>query len=74
MMKSVNYLSNNGNPRRNRIDLNLPAELKIREAVDAVEGLGADVRLTNAVIKLGEARELVADWAEETGNVLPEPN
>ena len=71
-MASKNYLSNNGHPRRNRIDLNIPAELKIRAAADAVEVLGCDVRLTNAVIKLAEARELVADWAEETGNVMPE--
>lgn len=67
-----NYLSSNGHPRRCRIDLNIPAELKIREAGDAIEKLGCDVRLTDAVIKLQEARELVADWAEETGNIAPE--
>jgi hypothetical protein len=71
-MAKPNYLSNNGHPRRNRVDLNTPVELKIREAVDMVEVLGCDVRLTDAVIKLAEARELVADWIEETGNVIPE--
>ncbi len=71
-MTNPNYLSNNGHPRRCRIDLNIPAELKIRESVDVVEHLGCDSRLTKAVIKLQEARELVADWAEDTGNVIPE--
>lgn len=53
-------------PRRNRIDLSTPAELAIRNAVDAVESAGCDVRLTNAINKLHEARELVADFVDGT--------
>ena len=50
--------------RRNRIDLNTPAELAIRAAVDEVERAGADLRLTDAVVLLGEAREAVADFVD----------
>lgn len=56
-----------GFPRRNRIDLMAPAELAIRYAVDVVEGLAADARLTKAVILLAEARERVADYIESPG-------
>ncbi len=51
-------------PRRARIDLFTPAEKAIWEAVQAVEAAGCDVRLTNAVIKLQEARGLVADYVD----------
>lgn len=51
-------------PRRIRLDRMTPAELAIRDAVLAVETVGADTRLTNAVIKLQEARELVADYVD----------
>ena len=50
--------------RRNRLDLNTPAELAIRNAVNEVEKAGADVKLTLAVIKLEEARCLVADYVD----------
>lgn len=53
-----------GFPRRNRIDLNKPSELAIRNAIDEVEKLGADVKLTDAVIKLNEALELVSDFID----------
>ena len=51
-------------PRRARLDRNTPAELAIRAAVDEVEKMGADERLTRAVILLGEAREKVADYVD----------
>lgn len=51
-------------PRRNRIDLYTPAERAIREAMLAVEAAGADTRLTDAVILLGEAHEAVADFVD----------
>ena len=51
-------------PRRRRIDLASPVEQKIRAAMAEVESLGADVRLTNAAIKLEEAKDLVADYIE----------
>lgn len=52
-------------PRRNRLDLMTPAELAIFAAVEAVEKVGADVRLTEAVILLGQARAKVADYVDE---------
>ena len=51
-------------PRRSRLDHNTDAELAIRAAVDAVERIGADVRLTDAVVLLQEAREAVADYVD----------
>ncbi len=51
-------------PRRNRLDLNVPAELAIRAAVDLVEALGADPTLTDAVNHLTEAGEHVADFVD----------
>ena len=53
-----------GFPRRNRIDLQTPAEKAIRGAVQAVEEAGADERLTSAVMLLGEALDKVADYVE----------
>jgi hypothetical protein len=51
--------------RRQRLDLNEQAELAIYNAMQEVEKIGADVRLTNAVIKLSEAKDLVADFIDE---------
>lgn len=56
-------------PRRIRLDLNTEAELSIREAVKKVEAIGADVKLTDAIIKLQEAFELVADYVDSKINV-----
>lgn len=55
----------NGIPRRNRMDLFSPAELAIYNVVGEVEKVGADVRLTYAIIKLNEARSLVADYIDD---------
>jgi hypothetical protein len=52
-------------PRRLRIDLATPPEVAIRAAMGAVEKMPADVRLTNAGIKLGEALALVNDYVDE---------
>lgn len=41
-----------------------PAEKAIHEAMQEVEKVGADIRLTNAIVKLGEAKELVADFID----------
>lgn len=60
----TDLLADMGVPRRNRIDLFTPAERAIYDAMQAVEDLPADVRLTRAVIKLGEARALVADFVD----------
>jgi len=56
-------------PRRNRLDLNEPAELAIYKAMQEVEKMPADVRLTNAGIKLQEARNLVADFIDSPDQV-----
>jgi len=50
--------------RRNRLDLNTPAEIAIRAAVDAVEEAGAHPMLTEGVNLLQQAREKLADWVE----------
>jgi hypothetical protein len=57
--------------RRSRLDLNEPAELAIREAILKVEKMPADVRLTYAVIKLSEAKELVADFIDGVNEIKP---
>jgi hypothetical protein len=51
-------------PRRARLDLFTPAERAIYDAVQAVEAVGADVRLTDAVILLQAARDSVADYVD----------
>jgi hypothetical protein len=62
--KEIQMRSNDEIPRRIRLDQNTDVELKIRAALAAVEGLGADMRLTDAVNLLNEAREAVADFVD----------
>ena len=52
-------------PRRSRLDLCEPAEKAIYNAMQEVEKMGADVKLTDAIIKLQEAKELVADFIDK---------
>lgn len=52
-------------PRRNSLDLLKPAELAIRTAMEQVELLGASPALTDAIMKLNEASELVADFVDK---------
>ena len=52
-------------PRRNRLDLNTPEELKIYEAVQAVESLGADPLLTDCVVLLSEAKRKLSDYVDK---------
>lgn len=51
-------------PRRCRLDLMVAAERAIYDAAQAVEAMPADVRLTDAVILLGQARDKVADFVD----------
>lgn len=51
-------------PRRIRIDLATPEEMAIRNAIAAVEAMGADVRLTQATILLDQALSKVADYVD----------
>lgn len=50
--------------RRICVNLMTPAELAIRNAIIVVESVGADVRLTEAVILLGQAKDKVADYVD----------
>lgn len=50
--------------RRSHLWENTPAELSIRKAIDEVESLEADVNLTDAVIKLLDTFNLVADFVD----------
>ena len=52
-------------PRRNIIALNTPVELSIRKAIEEVETLPASAKLTDAVVKLNDALNLVADVTDE---------
>ena len=54
-----------GFPRRQQLDKCTLAELAIYKAMEEVEKIGADVRLTDAINKLNEARNLVADFVDE---------
>jgi hypothetical protein len=51
-------------PRRVRTDLMTPAELAILAAIHAVEEVGADPLLTEAVVLLGQAKDKVADYVD----------
>ena len=50
--------------RRNRLDLMTPAELAIYNAMQEVEKMGADIRLTKATIALSDAKKFVADYID----------
>lgn len=64
-------MSENTIPRRSRLNLNVPAELAIYEAMLAVEKMPADIRLTHAGIKLQEAKNLVADFIDGVNEIKP---
>jgi hypothetical protein len=57
-----------GIARRCRIDLYTPAEAAIRNAVNAVEEVGAHPLLTDAVVLLSQAKDRVADFVELPSN------
>lgn len=51
-------------PRRNRLDLNTPAELAIYNAMQEVEKMPANVKLTEAVTLLAKSKDLVSDFVD----------
>lgn len=51
-------------PRRAQLEKLTPAERAIYDAVQVVESMPADVRLTDAVILLQAARDSVADFID----------
>lgn len=55
-------------PRRSRLDLMEPAEVAIFYAVQEIEKIGADARLTEAQILLSKAKDLVSDYVDEKLN------
>lgn len=57
--------SSGGFPRKNNIAYMIPAEKLVHEAIIAIESLGADVKLTNAQIKLQEAAALLSEYVDE---------
>ena len=64
-----NYtLSENPVPRRVCLDLNTPAELAIRNAMQEVEYVGADPKLSDAIIHLQNALNSVADYVDANHN------
>ena len=51
-------------PRRMRIDLLTPVEKAIYDAMQEVEKLPADIRLTDAVNLLSQAKDKVSDYVD----------
>jgi hypothetical protein len=51
-------------PRRSRLDLLSTGERAVYDAVQAVEGMGADPLLTDAVVLLQQARDKIADFVD----------
>lgn len=58
---------NNNIPRRAMLTTMVPAELGIHEAVNKIELLGADERLTNAINLMWQAKEMISDYVDENG-------
>jgi hypothetical protein len=56
----------NKTSRRSNMLTNTPAELAIKSAMQEVEKLPADITLTDAVVKLNEALDLVGDYVDRT--------
>ena len=50
--------------RRNNITTMVPAELAIRNAIEKVENMASDERLTEAVVLLQKAQDKVADFVD----------
>ncbi len=51
-------------PRRNRMDFNTPSEKAIYDAIQEVEKAGADPKLTDVVVMLGKAKDLLSDYVD----------
>lgn len=62
-----------GVPRRSRVDLLTGPEDAIRFAIQTVEGAGSHELLTEAVVKLQTAYDLVADFVELSKAETPNP-
>lgn len=58
--------------RRCRLDLCTPAEVAIFQAMQKVEMMGADIKLTEAVTLLARAKDLVSDFVDESATSAQE--
>lgn len=63
MFKKLNSMSKFS--RKNKLYLNVKAELTIHDAMVEVECLGADIRLTEVISLLSKAKSLLADYIDE---------
>jgi len=61
-------------PRRIQMLKWCPAEKAIYDAMQVVEGMAADVRLTDAVVLLGKARDRVADFIDDVPGLEKPPD
>lgn len=52
-------------PRRLRLYDNTKEELEIRKMVDMIEEMEPHVKLTDCVVKLGEALDCLSDYVDE---------
>jgi hypothetical protein len=57
-------------PRRSDLRRASVGEKAIRDAIHAVEAMGAEDRLTDAVVLLGEALNAVADFVDQSKPVI----
>ena len=64
-------MTHNDIPRRAYVQKQVPAERAIQAAIDAVESLGADVLLTEAVTLLGRAKDKVGDFIDSVSSAPP---
>lgn len=62
---------NNDFPRRNQVDKMLPAEKLIFDAMQEIEKLGADEKLTDAQILISKAKNLIGDYIDAHPELLP---
>lgn len=53
-------------PRRNQLNLNVPAELAITDAMYKVEELGCSPNLTKVITLLSEAKDILSDYIDNT--------
>ena len=54
----------NNIPRRNQLNLNIPAEIAIQNAINEIEVLGANEVLTDIVIMLNESKNMLSDYID----------
>lgn len=62
---AVRIVSDNSIPRRSRADLWEKQEIIIYQAIHEIEKMPPDKRLTDAVILLGKAKDLVSDFIDD---------